>query len=142
MERAADARESRRRAGRVLNGGLDPRFPALVTLRVEDLARSLAFWHERLGLPVKLRSGNLAELQSETVLVVLLQDASAEGAPARGMRLGWEVEDLAAAEASLAERGIVAEPVDVPEGVDPAAFGRRICFQDPDGHVLELAGWS
>lgn len=110
---------------------MDPRRPTHLTLDVADLDRSLAFWHETLGLPVKLRTDDYAELQTETVLVVLNLSASPATGP--GPALGWEVSDLDAATARLETSGVSLDPA---EGGGMA--GRRRRFRDPDGHVLEL----
>jgi len=109
----------------------------LLTLRVRDLARSLDFFHERLGIPIKLRAGSLVELQTETVLLTLMIGEPDPGSSS----LAWEVRDLEDARRDLAARGIECEDVALPSGVDAAVFGRRLSFQDPDGHRFELACW-
>ena len=114
---------------------MDPRRPGLLTLDVASLDRALAFWHEALGLPVKLRSEKQAELQSETVLIVLRESADPQTGP--GPALGWEVEDLDAAAERLTTAGIAVEPA---EG--DGFGGRRRRFRDPDGHVLELVAYD
>lgn len=114
---------------------LDPRRPSLLSLDVADLERALAFWHGTLGVPVKLRTETLAELQTETVLVVLR--ASEAPATGPGPALGWEVEDLESAAAELEAKGVELEPA-----LDDGMGGRRRRFRDPDGHLLELVGWA
>jgi catechol 2,3-dioxygenase-like lactoylglutathione lyase family enzyme len=105
---------------------------------VADLARALGFWHERLGLPVKLRADSVAELQSETILLVL-----EVGPPSPGdVSIAWEVGDLDAAREDLRSKGLECEDLPVPAGVDAAIHGRRCAFRDPDGHRLELACWT
>ena len=105
---------------------------------MKDLARSLDFFHERLGIPIKLRAGSLVELQTETVLLTLMAGEPDPGATT----LAWEVGDLDEARRDLAARGITCEDVPLPAGADAAAFGRRVSFRDPDGHRFELACWS
>ncbi len=114
---------------------MDPRRPGLLTLDVADLDRALAFWHEALGLPVKLRAEGHAELQSETVLIVLRESAEPQTGP--GGALGWEVEDLDAAAADLEAAGVSVEPA-----FDDGMAGRRRRFRDPDGHLLELVAYD
>lgn len=102
------------------------------------MARALEFWHERFGLPVKLRVPGCVELQSETILLVLAEgDAGAGGAT-----LSWEVGNLDEARAELTAKGITCEDVALPAGADAAVFGRRVAFRDPDGHRLELVSWA
>ena len=67
---------------------MDPRRPGLLTLDVANLERALAFWHEALGVPIKLRAEGYAELQTETVLISLQETAEPETGP--GPALGWE----------------------------------------------------
>jgi catechol 2,3-dioxygenase-like lactoylglutathione lyase family enzyme len=115
---------------------LDPRRPAIVSLAVRDLPRALAFWHGTLGLPVKLRTRDRAELQSETCALALVEAADAP-APSDAVVIGFEVDDLEAAAAWLAARGVALEPASE-RGTDG---GRRRAFRDPDGHRLELVAY-
>ena len=116
---------------------IDPRRPAIVSLLVRDLGRSLAFWHEALGVPVKLRTPDRAELQSETCALVLVESADAP-APSAAVTIAFEVDDLDAAAAWIAARGVELEPA-----AGPATDGgRRRAFRDPDGHRLELVAYG
>ena len=65
----------------------DVRRPALLTLPVRDLKRSLAFWHDALGVPIKLRSPGIAELQTEGIVIVLVETPDTFDSPAIGPRL-------------------------------------------------------
>jgi len=113
---------------------LDPRRPAIVTLAVGDLERSLAFWRDALGVPVRLRTAGRAELQSETCALVLREDPAA-APPSAAVVIAFEVDDLEGAAAWLAARGVALGP-ETGGADDPA--GRRRPFVDPDGHRLEL----
>jgi catechol 2,3-dioxygenase-like lactoylglutathione lyase family enzyme len=116
----------------------DPRRPVLLTLRVTSLKRSLAFWHEALTIPVKLRLPGYAELQCETILVAL-REASGDWSRAT---IAWECEDLEAAREWLSSRGLACEDVAPPDdGNLAAALGRRLRVRDPDGNVLECVSW-
>lgn len=108
---------------------MDVRRPLVLSLRVASLARALAFWHGRLGIPVKLQGDGWAELQTDTVLVTLVERADGPD-----VTLGWEVADLGDAAEDLAARGIEAGS----EANGPNAPGRRLGFEDPDGHALEI----
>ena len=116
---------------------MDLRRPDVLTLRVRDLDRSLAFYHHTLRLPVKLRTARRAEVQTETTLLVLLEMEDAQ-APTGGPVLGYEVRDLDAAVAFLRELGIDCEPEEPAGG---ACTGRSRRFRDPDGHAWELVSW-
>lgn len=95
-----------------------------------------------MGIPLRLRGEGIAELQSEGVQLVLVQDRSAaDPAPSAGPALAWEVADLDAARSELQGLGIACEDLAPPAGVDPAIHGRRLRFRDPDGHPLEIVSW-
>ena len=98
---------------------MDPRRPSLVTLDVADLERSLAFFHETLGIPVKLRTEGYAELQTEGLSLALRQTRRTPDRPSGSPAVGWEVEDLDAAARHLAARGV---RVDEVAGGDEAAW--------------------
>ena len=108
---------------------MDVRRPLVISLRVAHLARALEFWHGRLGIPMKLQGEGFAELQTDTVLVTLVERADGPD-----VTLGWEVGDLDEAERYLASRGIeTTAPL-----AGPGASGRRLAFEDPDGHAMEI----
>lgn len=110
-----------------------------------DYARAKAFYVDTLGFEV-LRENFRAERgdwkldlrfgESELELFVI------PGAPARpsypealGLRhLAFFVEDVDAAVARLAEKGVACEPV----RLDPYTNRRMTFFRDPDGLPLEL----
>lgn len=110
-----------------------------------DYARAKAFYVDTLGFEV-LRKNFRAERgdwkldlrfgESELELFVI------PGAPARpsypealGLRhLAFFVEDVDAAVARLAEKGVACEPV----RLDPYTNRRMTFFRDPDGLPLEL----
>ena len=116
-----------------------------VAIHTPDLSRLRAFYVETLGLPVVGRfaehgilfvdaGGTLLELIEEPGLPA----GGAEGAPRRGWsHLAWEVEDVDAAYAALAGRGVPLRSP--PEDFPPEAPTLRIAFvADPDGNLLEL----
>lgn len=117
----------------------DPRRPAVVTLRVGDVDRALRFYHDVLGLPVKLRCDDHAELQAESFLIALVLDPSTGRRAGDSAAMGWSVDDLDRAAAELEARGIALGP---PIGDASSPAGRRRTFRDPDGHPLELIEWA
>jgi catechol 2,3-dioxygenase-like lactoylglutathione lyase family enzyme len=114
---------------------MDFRRPTHVTLAVADLRRALAFWHEALGIPVKLRGDASAELQSEGVLLTLVER---ERVGSGSTVIGFEVDDLAAARTALQAAGIALTEDDAPPA---GTLGRRLAFTDPDGHRLEVRSY-
>ena len=124
---------------------MDIRRPDVLTLRVRDVEASLRFFHDVLGLPVKLRADRYAELQTETTLLTLVERPRlGEDTPpgtADSPSLGWEVDDLEAAAAELRAKGVTLTPS--PASHDAEGLrGRRLAFRDPDGHVFELIAFA
>ena len=116
-----------------------------VTLFVEDLDAAKAFYVDVFGLAVFFEDEDSAVFQFGGTLVNLLSTEAAHeliepapvGGPDAGARfqLTIEVDDVDAACAELAERGVelLNGPMDRPWGV------RTACFRDPGGHIWEIA---
>jgi catechol 2,3-dioxygenase-like lactoylglutathione lyase family enzyme len=120
-----------------------------VGLVVSDLDRSRAFYAGPLGLEEVPRPANFtfhgAWFRFGGTELHLLSDAHATGGAGqadpgagkeRGMthHLAFEVDDLDAACARLAEHGVALEGGPMPRGDGYV----QVFFLDPDGHVLEL----
>ena len=116
-----------------------------VAIIVSDYQRAKAFYVEKLGFPI-LRE-NFREDRGDWKLDLQFGDSELEifsipGAPerpswpeARGLRhLAFRVDDIEAAVAELAARGIECEPI----RTDPYTQRRMTFFHDPDGLPLEL----
>ena len=116
-----------------------------VVLIVTDLERSLAFYKGPLGLALRHRAEQFAQLETGTTRLALYsRDAmartlgSALEAPALAapsFELGFKVDDCDAAFADLVAAGAVpaAEPRTRP-------WGQRTAYvRDPDGYLIELA---
>jgi predicted enzyme related to lactoylglutathione lyase len=105
-------------------------------LTVRDLATSLAFYRDAIGLAVEYEEpGRLAFLRFGTAGQSLALYAGRADAPA-DTEPHWfaalDVDDLDAAVGALRDRGVaVGDPFDVPAG-------RAAKLRDPDGNVLEL----
>ena len=115
-----------------------------ITLFVEDLAAAKAFYQNVFDLPVAFEDGNSAVFQfGPTVINLLAVDAADELVRPEpvGARSGpravytLSVSDVDAECATLAERGVelLNGPMDRPWGI------RTASFQDPAGHVWEIA---
>jgi catechol 2,3-dioxygenase-like lactoylglutathione lyase family enzyme len=116
-----------------------------ITLFVEDLATTRRFYEEVFQLPVDLEDPSSVVFRFGTTIVNLLAVTEAPelvapaavGGPQAGTRfqLTLEVDDVDAACARLAERGVrlLNGPMDRPWGI------RTASFRDPAGHVWEIA---
>ena len=108
-----------------------------VMMPVRDLARSLAFYRDALGLAVRFAGDEFAFLDGGGVALALRQAANlGEVAAETSVEVVFEVEDIDAAYDSLRARG-------VPFRIAPrlATGDRHVAdFRDPDGHVLSIFG--
>jgi catechol 2,3-dioxygenase-like lactoylglutathione lyase family enzyme len=118
-------------------------------LYVEDLARSREFYRGLLQFPVMLDTPRLVALDAggNGVLLLFKAGESGQDIPTRGgvvpghggsgiLHLAFAIpaEDYAAWSARLADAGIpIRSEVRWPAG------GTSLYFDDPDGHVVELA---
>ncbi|WP_141455789.1 VOC family protein [Pseudoxanthomonas sp. z9] len=102
---------------------------------VSDLARSVAFYRDTLGLPVNAIDGHdgpfaLAEV-GELTLVFIVQAVRSGESPVVVFSLGGGIDDYAEA---LAGRGV---EIVVPVSESPDG-GLSLDFVDPDRNVLSL----
>lgn len=116
-----------------------------MTLFVEDLAASKAFYQTVFGAPVIFEDENSAVLAFENTVINLLETRAAHeliepaevGGPAAGSRFQFSifVDDVDAECAELGNHGVnlINGPMDRPWGM------RTACFADPSGHVWEYA---
>jgi catechol 2,3-dioxygenase-like lactoylglutathione lyase family enzyme len=102
-----------------------------VHLPVPDLARSLAFYTDQLGLDVGYTSASMAEFPSAGL--VLDEDEGFKRSDV-AVTVGMGVDNVDTVFADLEARGVrVAEPpTDRPWGV------RNFYVTDPDGYVIEF----
>lgn len=123
---------------------------AATRLPAQDLDRARRFYSEQLGLePVDERPGGLL-YRCGGVDFALFQSAGAS--PGTFTQMGWEVDDIETAVATLKRRGVVFEEVDLPglrtrdgiaeiEGNYPSkgARGERgAWFRDSEGNMLGI----
>lgn len=117
-----------------------------VVLFVEDLEKTLAFYRDKVGLPVRFQDKGYAELVVEgSKFALLARSRVAEltgdahtARPASGAHetsVTLLVEDVDRAHRDLTGRGVpfLSPPKDRPWGQ------RTACFHDPDGHLIEIA---
>ena len=117
----------------------------VITLFVEDLPRTKAFYQDAFGLPVVFEDRNSAVFSFGNTSINLLEVPAAHGLiePATvasreaGSRFQFtiHVDDVDAACSQLAHHGVTLlnGPVDRPWGV------RTASFTDPAGHIWEIA---
>ena len=122
-----------------------PKGISAITLFVEDLAATKAFYQEVFGLPVLQEDEASAVFNFRTTLINLLKVEEApeliDPAPIAPLEAGSRfqftitVDDVDAMCAELARRGfeLLNGPIDRPWGI------RTACFRDPAGHVWEIA---
>jgi catechol 2,3-dioxygenase-like lactoylglutathione lyase family enzyme len=109
----------------------------IVMLGVRELARSLAFYRDALGLPLSFASDEFAFLRAGAVTLGLrrapdLAEASEDGRT----ELVFAVEDVDRAYALLRARGVAFRIAPRVVTGDQLAAD----FRDPDGHVLSIFG--
>ena len=117
-----------------------------VVLFVEDLARALAFYRDKVGLSVRFQDKGYAELAVAGSKFALLArsrlpelvGAAHTGRPASGAHeagVTLVVEDVDRVHRDLTSRGVtfLGAPQNRPWGQ------RTALFQDPEGHLIELA---
>ena len=116
-----------------------------VMVRVSDMRRSVAFYRDTLGLPLKFESPGWSEFETGATTLALHasappaagSEAARPAAPAAGTcALGFSVPDLNRTYAELRERGarFVVPPTEQPnEGI------RLAVCTDPDGLTISFA---
>ena len=110
---------------------------AAVMLGVRDLAQSLEFYKEKLGLKVLMQETSLALLQCGNVMLGLSR-GHVNLAPhvAGATEVVFGVENVRAACKELAAKGVVL--MNEPRQATPTDWVAH--FKDPDGHILSVFG--
>jgi len=109
----------------------------VVMLGVTDMERSLVFYRDKLGLPVRGAGGEFAFLDAGGVMLALRQSAELGPPPAEEwVEVVFSVDDIGSAYGSLRARGVEFRREPRPVTGDQHAAD----FRDPDGHVLSIFG--
>ncbi len=108
-----------------------------VMLGVQDLARAVAFYRDKLGLSVKSEIPGFAFLDGGGVTLCLSQPlARASNRIAGATEVVFSVEDVRGAYEALRERSV--QFTNEPRNVTGSYWAAN--FEDPDGHRLSIFG--
>ena len=108
-----------------------------VMLGTTDLARSLAFYRDTLGLAVQFEMPGFAFLNAGGVTLSLSEAHAKLATPvAGGTEIVFGVADVTAAHAALRARGV--EFLNAPRHVTGDQWAAN--FRDQDGHLLSVFG--
>lgn len=118
----------------------------IITLGVENLDRSIAFYQKGLGLPRKEGPEDIAFFETEGAMLALYSrdklaediTVPAEGSGFRGFTLAHNVESPEAVDATLAE-AVAAGAELIKPGQKAFWGGYSGYFKDPDGFYWEIA---
>jgi catechol 2,3-dioxygenase-like lactoylglutathione lyase family enzyme len=105
---------------------------------VTDLARSIAFYRDMLGLPLLFETSGMAFFQAGEVR--LMVGTNSPDPPARGTILYFDAPDVDELVPALAAKGVAfPEPIEVVQRTDTHELKLAI-FRDPDGNPIGLMG--
>jgi lactoylglutathione lyase len=106
-----------------------------VILLVSSMEKSIKFYRDILGLPVKTKSEEWTEFfTNDTVLALHPAKKKSNLKIGPGMLVGFEVSDLDSTVERLKDKKVkfFKRPKDEP-------FGKHAIVQDPDGHLISIA---
>lgn len=106
-----------------------------VILLVSNMEKSIKFYSDVLGLPVKTRSKDWTEFfNNDTVLALHPAPNKKTLKTGSGTLVGFEVTDLDSTVKKLKEKRVkfFKRPKEEP-------FGKHAIVQDPDGHLISIA---
>ena len=108
-----------------------------VMLGTTDLARSLAFYRDTLGLAIQFEMPGFVFLNAGGVTLSLSEAHAKLATPgAGGTEIVFGVADVTAAHAALKARGV--QFLNAPRNVTGDQWAAN--FRDPDGHLLSVFG--
>jgi resuscitation-promoting factor RpfA len=112
-----------------------------IILRVSDMARSLEFYRDGVGLRVLSESAAFSFLDAGTVQLALNQPENEVGPDESLTEIVLEVGDIGSAHRAMSDRGVAFR-------IAPREVMRRdgrplhaADFRDPDGHLFSITGW-
>lgn len=109
----------------------------MLMIGVDDLERSIAFYRDIVGLPIKMKVEQFAFLDAGEITLVLSQPLGRTTQPRAGaMEAIFGAASVRKAHQELHQRG--AHFIQEPHEVSPGSWAAT--FRDPDGHMLTLFG--
>jgi len=106
-----------------------------VILLVSNMEKSIRFYRDTLGIPVKTKSKDWTEFfNKDTVLALHPAKKKSKIKTGSGMLVGFEVGDLDSTVKILKQKKVkfFKKPKEEP-------FGKHAIIQDPDGHLVSIA---
>jgi lactoylglutathione lyase len=106
-----------------------------VILLVSNMEKSVKFYSDTLGLPIKTKSKDWTEFfNNDTVLALHPARKKSRLKTGSGILVGFEVSDLSSTMKKLKEKKVkfFKTPKEEP-------FGKHAIVQDPDGHLISIA---
>ena len=106
-----------------------------VILLVSNMEKSIRFYRDTLGIPIKTKSKDWTEFfKKDTVLALHPAKKKSKMKTGSGMLVGFEVSDLDSTVKKLKEKKVkfFKKPKEEP-------FGKHTIIQDPDGHLVSIA---
>jgi lactoylglutathione lyase len=106
-----------------------------VILLVSNMEKSINFYSDTLGLPIKAKSKDWTEFfENDTVLALHPARKKSKLKTGSGILVGFEVSDLGSTIRKLKEKKVkfFKRPKEEP-------FGKHAIVQDPDGHLISIA---
>ena len=106
-----------------------------VILLVSNMEKSVKFYRDTLGLPIKTKSKDWTEFfNNDTVMALHPAKKKSNIKTGSGMLVGFEVGDLEATVKKLKEKKVkfFKKPKEEP-------FGKHAIVKDPDGHLISIA---
>jgi catechol 2,3-dioxygenase-like lactoylglutathione lyase family enzyme len=106
-----------------------------VILLVSNIEKSIKFYRDTLGLPIKAKSTDWTEFfNKDTVLALHPEKKRTRLKAGSGTLVGFEVDDLDSTVRILKEKKVrfYKKPKEEP-------FGKHTIIQDPDGHLISIA---
>ena len=118
-----------------------------IILRVTDLKTSIAFYRDRVGLPLQSTFDDFAVFGgSDNGVTLMLQEITRKSnAPNSGLSAFTEVvlesPDVMKSYSEMKARGVVFMREPFAATTDGSRVLYAANFKDPDGHVLSITGW-
>jgi len=106
-----------------------------IILLVSNMEKSIRFYRDTLGIPIKSKSKDWTEFfNRDTVLALHPATKKSNMKTGSGMLVGFEVSDLDSTVDELMRKRVkfFKKPKEEP-------FGKHAIVQDPDGHLVSIA---